>query len=435
MPEIGWIDRFVREVKPYVFVREEDSLLIVMPNRAYKLNPTAVAILGRVLDGESIVTLMGRHAQDEQKARQVSDFFCDVRAAVMDCLGEGEGRRAVELIPYTLPFNTLPVLSEVALTYRCNLRCVFCYAGCECRKGDRREMTTREVKRILWVIRHDARVPSTSFTGGEPTLRSDLAELIRAARETGLRVNLITNATLLDEKTVAVLKAAGLDSAQVSLEAPDASVHDSLTGEPGSFELTRRGIRCLQDAGIYVHTNTTLNRVNCGLAVRMPGFVKALGLKRFSMNLLIPCGRALDHREAWLSYADVGPIVDAVRRRAREEGVGFMWYSPTPYCLFNPVAHGLGGKACAACDGLLSVAPDGSVLPCSSFGEGVGNLLSEDFLTLWNSARARYFRSREYAPQGCRSCELFTLCGGACPLYWKAVGEAELIETAAGRGG
>ena len=52
-----------------------------------------------------------------------------------------------------------------------------------------------------------------------------------------------------------------------------------------------------------------------------------------------------------------------------------MWYSPTPMCLFNPLADGLGNKSCAACDGLLSVAPNGDVLPCSSYPQPVGNLL------------------------------------------------------------
>jgi len=103
-----------------------------------------------------------------------------------------------------------------------------------------------------------------------------------------------------------------------------------------------------------------------------------------------------------------------------------MWYSPTPFCLFNPVAHGLGGKACAACDGLLSVSPQGDVLPCSSLPEPVGNLLEQDFRSVWNSPRAEYYKSKGYAHEICRACEDFDICCGACPLYWRAFGYEEL---------
>jgi radical SAM protein with 4Fe4S-binding SPASM domain len=105
-----------------------------------------------------------------------------------------------------------------------------------------------------------------------------------------------------------------------------------------------------------------------------------------------------------------------------------MWYSPTPLCLFNPLAAGLGNKSCAACDGLLSVSPAGDVLPCSSYPEPVGNLLREPFDRIWNAARSRFFRTKAYAPAECTGCEDFDACAGACPLYWSAMGTSELAE-------
>jgi radical SAM protein with 4Fe4S-binding SPASM domain len=103
-----------------------------------------------------------------------------------------------------------------------------------------------------------------------------------------------------------------------------------------------------------------------------------------------------------------------------------MWYSPTPYCIFNPIAEGLGNKSCAACDGLLSIAPDGSILPCSSYDEPVGNLLSEPFAKLWRGKKSRFFKKRKYMPHECRGCEHTDICAGACPLYWQTEGTAEL---------
>jgi radical SAM protein with 4Fe4S-binding SPASM domain len=112
---------------------------------------------------------------------------------------------------------------------------------------------------------------------------------------------------------------------------------------------------------------------------------------------------------------------------ARQEGVRLVWYSPIPYCIFNPVLHGLGAKSCACVSGILSVDPSGKVLPCSSFAGGIGSLLDEPFETIWRSASAMYWRNKEFLPPPCRGCREVDICGGACPLYWDAAGSfAEL---------
>ncbi len=431
MLDISWIDTFVKAIRPHVEVRREDSLLILIPNQAYKLNRTGLDILGRALDGEPIRDVLGPLAGEEGKREQVHAFFCDVRALLTGCLGEGRGRRAVEHVPYKPPFNTLPVLSEFAPTYRCNLACRFCYAGSP--DGDLvDELDTAGAVKVIEVIRKQARVPGLSFTGGEPTLRKDLVELVAEAVKIDLRVNLITNGTLLTQRLVDALARAGLRSAQVSLEGGTAGVHDALVGRPGAFEKTLQGVRRLEEAGIAVHTNTTINGGNLDSLEDIVDRVRDLGLDRLSMNMVIPCGTAISKgRDLWVRYTDIGPHVLRVRRKAREAGVRFLWYAPTPYCLFNPVAEGLGNKGCAACDGLLSVAPDGSVLPCSSLREPVGNLLERPFREVWESAEAKAWRRKEAAPGACHTCSMFEICTGACPIYWEAMGDGEL----AGRGG
>ncbi len=424
--DMAWVDDFVKSISPHIYVRAADSLLILLPNQAYKLNPTGLYLLKQTLAGRPIAEVMATRLADDAAVGDVHDFFCDVRALVMGCLGEGRDRRAVETIPFERPHNTLPVLSEIALTYRCNLSCRFCYAGCKCtKKPDSREMSTDEVKRVLEIIRHDAEVPSVSWTGGEPTLRPDLAELTRHAVDIGMRVNLITNGVNVSTNLAASLKAAGLRSAQVSIEGPDAEVHDSLTQVAGSFDRTIEGIAALKQAGIHVHTNTTVNRVNAPHLRGIVALAKELGLDRLSMNMVIPCGSAPD-AEVTITYTEMAGLIREVRSAARELGVEFMWYSPTPYCIFNPIAARLGGKSCAACDGLLSVAPNGDVLPCSSLPRSVGNLLRTRFDKVWNSRKALYWRGKRYAHGICRKCPQFDLCTGACPIYWDAMGYDEL---------
>ncbi len=152
-----------------------------------------------------------------------------------------------------------------------------------------------------------------------------------------------------------------------------------------------------------------------------------LGLKTMSMNMVIRTGEAKREGRMEISYTEVAALLPGLLAAAREEGVRLVWYSPIPYCLFNPVLHDLGAKSCACVDGILSVDPSGQVLPCSSFENGIGSLLEEDFDTIFANRQARYWKNKDFVPPACRDCPDVDVCAGACPLYWDAAGSfAEL---------
>ena len=123
-----------------------------------------------------------------------------------------------------------------------------------------------------------------------------------------------------------------------------------------------------------------------------------------------------------ISYHDIAERLPGLLEVAQESQIKLVWYSPVPYCIFNPIFHGLGAKSCACVDGILSVDPAGQVLPCSSFGEGIGSLLEQDFDDIYNSEPALYWREKRYLPPGCEGCPHTDICGGACPLYWDEAG-------------
>jgi radical SAM protein with 4Fe4S-binding SPASM domain len=115
---------------------------------------------------------------------------------------------------------------------------------------------------------------------------------------------------------------------------------------------------------------------------------------------------------------------------AAELGIKFLWYSPMPMCKFNPIAHGLGNKSCAAITGLLSVDPLGNIIPCSSWRKPVGSLLKNRFGDIWRSKTMDFYKKVQYAPDECRGCGQLDKCKGACPLYWLACGKKEINERA-----
>jgi radical SAM protein with 4Fe4S-binding SPASM domain len=143
--------------------------------------------------------------------------------------------------------------------------------------------------------------------------------------------------------------------------------------------------------------------------------------------MVIPAGASRDEDdEVNLRYEEMPPLLDDIRAEAERAGVAFMWYSPTPICIYNPIPRALGNKGCSACDGLLSVSPAGDVLPCSSWPEPVGNILSEGFDGIWQSTRGQWLRAKSFADDLCASCGDFAACQGACPLYWRHFGRDEL---------
>lgn len=411
-----WVDEFIRKIKPFIYVRELDSLLILIPNQAYRLNRSGIVILDFLLKGNSVNKLLCMIGDDEEKRRELHHFFCDLRAIVSGCLHEGEKREAVSYYEFNRDLNDYPVLSEIAVTYRCNLRCEFCYVG----EKDYPELGASDLKKILFKIYNEAKVPSVSFTGGEPLLRKDIVSLIEYAARIGLWTNLITNGTLLDDDMVKRLKDAGLCSTQVSLEGHNPEIHDRITKIAGSFEATIKGIKILQKNNIPVHTNTTVSKYNLKFLKEILSLIKEIGLLRLSMNLLIPCGSAENKKELWVSYTEIGDYILEVKHLAEKLGIKFLWYSPVPLCEFNPIAYGFGNKSCAAITGLLSIDPMGNVLPCSSWREPVGSLLKKSFKEIWQSPMLNYFKNADYAPGECHQCLEFKICKGACPIFWKA---------------
>ena len=141
--------------------------------------------------------------------------------------------------------------------WQCNQKCVFCdAAGQEMAKT--KELTTQQWKRAIDRL-EGARVPMVTFTGGEPTQRPDIAELVGYAKRMVTRLN--TNGVNLTPELVQQLKVAGLDSVQVTLYSHDEKVHNALVGSE-HYADTVQGIRNAVAAGLDISINTPLCKKN-----------------------------------------------------------------------------------------------------------------------------------------------------------------------------
>lgn len=415
---------FVRESpgeKAHIHLRTDpdgNGLLLVNASRVMHLNASAAFMARLALQDtpapQAISAITRRFHVSKQQAKDDYTQFC----GQLDELVRPDGLCPIhdldlEVIPPFSAHPAAPYRMDLALTYRCNNDCAHCYNA---RPRDYPELSTADWKSIidrLW----QCGIPHLVFTGGEPTLRQDLPELIRYAQSTGMVAGLNTNGRRLsDPNYIQELVEAGLDHVQITLESHDPPVHDAMVGKHGAWQQTVAGIRNALDSPLYVMTNTTMLQHNSPLMEQTLVFVADLGVPTIGLNALIYAGNGATCG-AGLDEAQLKPLLDLARRFTSANGQRLIWYTPTQYCHFDPMDLELGVKGCTAALYNMCIEPDGAVIPCQSYYQPLGYLLKDSWDSIWNHDLAQNLRQRRYISQDCKDCLLLSECGGGCPLY------------------
>jgi radical SAM protein with 4Fe4S-binding SPASM domain len=315
--------------------------------------------------------------------------------------------------PFTYQYSA-PLRMDLALTFKCQNNCIHCYAG---GPHETAELNTSQWKEVIDRLSQIG-IFILTFTGGEPTLREDLPELLQYAQNKGMVTGLITNGRKLkDKEYVKTLEKAGLDFAQVTLESHKPKIHDLIAAAKGSWKETVAGIKNAAQSQIYVTTNTTLSKYNAPEFLRTIDYIKELGVAAFGCNSLIYSGKAnAVSQEFALPIEELEPLLTKIRDKAQQLKLKFLWYTPTQYCRLDPVQLGLGVKSCTAAMINMCVGPNGDVYPCQSYFESLGNILVDKWEQIWNHPLAVKIRNREYVEPKCKDCPQLQVCGGGCPL-------------------
>ena len=275
--------------------------------------------------------------------------------------------------------------------WQCNQKCVFCYAAGQ-QMGKTKEMTTEQWKQAIDRL-DAARVPMVTFTGGEPTQRADIAELVGYAKRMVTRLN--TNGVNLTPELVQQLKVAGLDSVQVTLYSHDEAVHNALVGSNHHAD-TIQGIRNAVAAGLDISINTPLCKKNADYE-RTLAFIYSLGVRFVTVSGLICTGMAgINHKEYDLTSDELFEIIKTANEFCNAHEMEIDFTSPGLINAEKLDELGMNVPMCGACLSNMAIAPDGTVVPCQSWlgaDESLGNILTDPFKRIWNHPMCKQLRN------------------------------------------
>jgi pyrroloquinoline quinone biosynthesis protein E len=310
--------------------------------------------------------------------------------------------------------NLAPPLALLAeLTHRCPLQCPYCSNPLAL------ERAGVELETEVWlrVLREAAALGclQVHFSGGEPTARRDLEQLVKQAADCGLYTNLITSGVLLEGARLIRLLEAGLEHVQLSFQDSNEAGADRIAGFAGHRRKIEVAAR-IRGAGLPLTANFVVHRQNLSHLEAMIALGAELGAERIEIAHVQYYGWALKNRAALIptrgDLAHATAVVEAARMRLK--GSVVIDYVVPDYYAKRP-------KACMGGWGrrFLNIAPSGKVLPChaaeSIAGLSFDNVRERPLADIWeNSETFNRFRGTSWMPEPCRSCERAEIDWGGC---------------------
>jgi radical SAM protein with 4Fe4S-binding SPASM domain len=399
---------------------DNSGLLIVNASRIIHLNSTALFMAYLIFQNtgyDQAIRLLSNKF-DVPKDQIINDYTQTIEK-IRDLVRPDGACPIHDLdLEITAPFSSkpsAPYRMDLAVTYRCNNDCFHCYNA---RPRNYPELTTADWNKILDLL-WNIGIPHIVFTGGEPTLREDLPELIAHAEQLGQITGINTNGRRLSDRNyVDSLVKAGLDHVQITLESHSPVVHDAMVNAHGAWNQTISGIRNVLETSLYVMTNTTMLTDNSPFLKETLEFLARNGVPTVGLNALIYSGRGLSVNTG-LDEKQLPYLLDIAREVTYKNNQRLIWYTPTQYCNFDPMLLELGIKSCTAAMYNMCIEPNGDVIPCQSYYQSLGNILTASWSSIWNHDLSVNLRERKNIQSKCSGCSLLGECGGGCPLVMR----------------
>jgi SynChlorMet cassette radical SAM/SPASM protein ScmE len=422
--------------------RRGDNALLYNPDtgREKVINQTAFSVWQK-LDGGNSAEELARALLDDFEGASFEDIFKDVREFMGELLESNfieiakDGRRLAA--EGYAEISDSPVDFDISLTGKCNLHCDYCFYAHE--MHDRPDLSLEE-----WFTFFDELgrlgVRTLTLSGGEVFVRRDLFELIDRIIEKRMSFSILSNGTLISEKTLALFeekeRRQRLSSIQVSIDGSCAEIHDKSRGA-GSFKRAIKGLRMLKEAGFPVTTRVTINRHNVDDLDNIAALLlNDIGLHSFGTNDAMPMGAGCDNQAGitLLPQQQFQAMKTLIRLEKEYDGRINATAGPlAKWKSYGEMEHAkaTGEKAmrwqmgflsaCGCMYNKLAVHHDGIISPCNMLaGLELGRINRDSIRTIWKTdPTLQALKDRRQIPMtsvpGCEDCEWAPYCNGSCP--------------------
>jgi PqqA peptide cyclase len=324
-----------------------------------------------------------------------------------------------------------PVGLLAELTHRCPLQCPYCSNPLAL------ERVADELPTEAWLDvlaqAADLGVLQLHLSGGEPTVRRDLEEIVAGAAKAGLYSNLITAGVLLTRERLELLATAGLDHVQISIQDAHAANADRIAHYPGGHAKKLEVSGWVRALGLALTINAPIHRQNIASLPSIIELAVTLGAQRLEVAHVQYYGWALKNRQALMPTREQVLESAELVERARERLKGVLvidFVVPDYYASRPKPCMGGWGR------GIVNVTPSGKVLPCHAAetipGLAFDSVRERRLRDIWlNSSAFQKFRGTEWMPEPCRSCEFREVDWGGCRCQAFAfAGDAALTDPA-----
>jgi len=298
--------------------------------------------------------------------------------------------------------NPLALIAEV--THRCPLHCVYCSNPMQL-AGTQSELSTGEWTRVFQQAGKLGMLHA-HFTGGEPLARTDLAELVSAARSAGLYTNLITSGIGLTDQRLAALMGAGLDHIQVSFQDSREESANWIAGAKAHAHKVELS-RAIRKYKVAFTVNLVVHRQNLDHLEEMIAFIEQLNADRVEIAHAQYYGWALANRAALLptrEQVDKGVAIVAEAEKLLAGRMRIDSVIPDYYAKYPKACMGGWGQK------LMLINPSGKVLPCHA-AEVLPQMTFENVREralqwIWEESESfQRFRGESWMPEPCRTCD------------------------------
>jgi radical SAM protein with 4Fe4S-binding SPASM domain len=310
----------------------------------------------------------------------------------------------------------------VELTAHCNQKCAYCYNewredGGAAVGAPRAETLFARVDKLLDAVDVD----HVTLTGGEPLAHHGVFALLERLAARGVRAQLISNGGLADDRVAERLARLGVVQIQVTLNAPEAALHDEHVGGAGHFERTLAGIGALLRHGVPVVGCVVITRKNAGVTGAILELFRERGVSRVSLSRFSPAGYAARHAAELLCSRDELTLAfEQAHPFAVRHGMELFVTMPVPPCAveverFAPIGFGTCPIGTSMQE--LALGPDGKLKNCTLHRAAIGGVAdildpAVDVAALLSAPEIRDYRKR--LPAFCEGCLHADTCGGGC---------------------